>query len=66
MHSEANREALARGVGKYVLVVPVSAITEVKTEVLSRPGRYRKIEDNLFAKGCGSFATTPGVAKTTA
>jgi Transposase DDE domain len=50
MHSEANREALARGVGKYVLAVPVGAITEVKTEVLSRPGRYRKIEDNLFAK----------------
>ena len=49
-HSEANREALARGVGKYVLAVPVGAITEVKTAVLSRPGRYRKIEDNLFAK----------------
>jgi hypothetical protein len=33
-----------------VAPVPVSAITEVKTEVLSRPGRYRKIEDHLFAK----------------
>ena len=50
MHSEANRAALARGVGKYVLAVPMGAITEVKTEVLSRPGRYRKIEDNLFAQ----------------
>jgi transposase len=50
MHSEANREALARGVGKYVLAVPVSAIAEVKTEVLSRPGRYRTIEENLRAK----------------
>ena len=39
MHSEANREELARGVGKYVLAVPMGAITEVKTEVLSRPGR---------------------------
>jgi hypothetical protein len=50
MHSEANREELARGIGKYVLAVPMSAIAEVKTEVLSRPGRYRKIEDHLFAK----------------
>jgi transposase len=50
MHSEANREELARGMGKYVLAVPMGAITEVKTEVLSRPGRYRKIEDNLLAK----------------
>jgi transposase len=50
MHSKANRAELARGVGKYVLAVPVGAIAEVKTEVLSRPGRYRKIEDNLLAK----------------
>jgi hypothetical protein len=33
MHSEANREELARGMGKYVLAVPMSAIAEVKTEV---------------------------------
>ena len=50
MHSEANREELARGAGKYVLAVPVGAIAEVKTAVLSRPGRYRKIEENLLAK----------------
>jgi transposase len=50
MHSEANREELARGVGKYVLAVPVGAIAEVKTAVLSRPGRYRQIEENLLAK----------------
>jgi transposase len=50
MHSAAHREALARGVGKYVLAVPVGAIAEVKTEVLSRPGRYRTIEDNLLAQ----------------
>jgi transposase len=50
MHSGANREELARGMGKYVLAVPMGAITEVKTEVLSRPGRYRQIEDNLLAK----------------
>jgi transposase len=50
MHSEANRAELARGVGKYVLAVPMGAIAEVKTEVLSRPGRYRTIEDNLLAK----------------
>jgi hypothetical protein len=54
MHSEANRAELARGVGKYVLAVPVGAITEVKTEVLSRPGRYRTIEENLLAP----FATS--------
>ena len=46
--SEANREELARGVGKYVAPVPMSAIAEVKTEVLSRPGRYRTIQENLL------------------
>jgi hypothetical protein len=50
MHSEAHREELARGVGKYVRAVPVGAIAEVKTEVLSRPGRYRRIEENLLAQ----------------
>jgi hypothetical protein len=50
MHSEAHRATLARGVGKYVLAVAVGAIAEVKTEVLSRTGRYRKIEENLLAQ----------------
>ena len=57
MRSEANREALARGMGKYVLAVPMGAIAEVKTEVLSRPGRYRQIEDHLFAKECAPSDT---------
>ncbi len=52
-HSEANRKELARGMGRYVLAVPMGAIAEVKTEVLSRPGRYRKIDENLLAKEVG-------------
>jgi transposase len=50
MNSENNRLELARGVGKYVLAMPMGSVAEVKEVVLSRPGRYRPIEDNLLAK----------------
>jgi hypothetical protein len=50
MNSEDNPLELARGAGKYGLAMPVGAVAEVKEAVLSRPGRYRPIQDNLFAK----------------
>ena len=50
MHSEANCRELARGCGRYVLAMPIGTVAEVKQAVLSRPGRYRRLEDNLQAK----------------
>jgi transposase len=50
MHSEANCRELARGGGRYVLAMPIGTVAEVKQAVLSRPGRYRRLADNLQAK----------------
>jgi transposase len=50
MNSEDNREALGRACGKYVLACRVGSVKEIKEDVLSRPGRYSKISDNLHAK----------------
>jgi Transposase len=50
MNSEDNRQILARGCGKYILAMRVGSVAEVKEEVLSRPGRYQKIAENLYAK----------------
>jgi transposase len=50
MDSAENRLELAKACGKYVLAVPMRSLTEVKKEVLTRPGRYRRISDNLRAK----------------
>jgi transposase len=41
MDSEANRQALAQGLGHYILAMPVGKLTEVQEEVLGRPGRFR-------------------------
>lgn len=50
MNSEENREVLGQACGKYVLACRVGSVKEIKEEVLSRPGRYCKISDNLRAK----------------
>jgi transposase len=50
MDSEANRTALAAGLGRYVLAVPAGRLGEVRAEVLSRAGRFKKIAPNLEAK----------------
>ena len=50
MNSQDNRQLLAKACGKYLLAVRLGSVTEVKTEVLTRPGRYQKIADNLYAK----------------
>jgi transposase len=50
MDSAENRRELAKACGKYVLAVPMRSLAEVKQEVLSRPGRYRSISENLRAK----------------
>lgn len=50
LYSADNLGALARGLGRYLLAVPMRRLKEVEAEVLARPGRYRRIADNLEAK----------------
>jgi hypothetical protein len=50
MYSADNLGELARGLGRYILAVPMRRLKEVEGEVLARPGRYRKVAANLEAK----------------
>jgi hypothetical protein len=50
MDSVDNRRILSAGLGRYVLAVPAGKLKEVQEEVLSRPGRYKKVRDNLHVK----------------
>lgn len=50
MHSTENLKALSRGLGRYILAVPMRKVKEVEAEVLIRPGRYRPVAENLHVK----------------
>jgi len=50
MYSADNLAALSTGLGRYILAVPVRKLREVEGDVLTRPGRYRKVADNLQVK----------------
>ena len=50
MYSADNLIELSRGLGRYVLAVPMRRVKDVETDVLTRPGRYRKVADNLEVK----------------
>ena len=50
MYSADNLAELSRGLGRYVLAVPMRRVKDVEAEVLTRPGRYRKVADNLEVK----------------
>ena len=50
MYSAANMAALARGLGRYILAVPMRKVKEIEAEVLTRPGRYKPVADNLQVK----------------
>jgi hypothetical protein len=50
MYSTENLAALSRGLGRYILAVPMRKIKEIETEVLTRPGRYKPVADNLQVK----------------
>src|ERR1700723_110682 len=50
MYSAENLVALSRGLGRYILAVPMRKIKEIETEVLTRPGRYKPVADNLQVK----------------
>jgi hypothetical protein len=42
--------ALSRGLGRYILATPLRKLSEIEAEVLTRPGRYKPIADNLQVK----------------
>jgi Transposase DDE domain len=50
MDSEATRHELAKGLRPYLLAMPRGRLTEVQQEVLSRPGRFRTVNDRLEVK----------------
>jgi len=50
MNSEDNREELAKACGTYLLATRMASVKEIKETVLSQPGRYRELSDNLHAK----------------
>jgi Transposase DDE domain len=50
MVSRSNLETLARGGGKYILCMPIHRGGEVAQHVISRPGRYQKVAENLEVK----------------
>ena len=50
LNSEDNRRELAKACGTYLLATRLNSVKEVNQDVLSRPGRYRKISDNLHVK----------------
>jgi hypothetical protein len=50
LYSAENLLELGRGLGRYVLAVPMRRVRDVEAEVLARPGRYRQVRDNLQVK----------------
>lgn len=50
MVSEKNLTALARSGGRYIVCMPIPLGGEVSEEVLSRPGRYQEVAENLRVK----------------
>jgi len=50
MNSEENRKELSRACGKYLLATRMASVSEIKKKVLSKPGRYQVIKDNMHAK----------------
>jgi len=50
MNSKENRAELGRACGKYLLATRLASVAEIKQEVLSAPGRFKVIQENLHAK----------------
>ena len=50
MYSADNLAQLSRGLGRYILAVPMRRVRDIEDEVLSRPGRYKQVADNLQVK----------------
>ncbi|MGH7048970.1 MAG: IS1634 family transposase [Stellaceae bacterium] len=50
MYSADNLAELSRGLGRTILAVPMRRVRDIEAEVLTRPGRYKQIADNLQVK----------------
>jgi transposase len=50
MYSAENLAKLGRGLGRYILAVPMRKVKEIEAEVLAKPGRYKQVADNLQVK----------------
>ena len=50
LYSADNLAALSRGLGRYILAVPMRKLKDIELEVLTRPGRYKQVADNLQVK----------------
>jgi transposase len=50
MNSQNNRNQLAKACGKYLLACRMASVAQIQREVLSKPGRYTILKDNLHAK----------------
>lgn len=50
MYSADNLAALSRGLGRYILAVPMRKVKDIEIDVLTRPGRYKQVADNLQIK----------------
>ncbi len=50
MVSAENLSTLARGGGKYIVCMPIHRGSEVANEVITRPGRYQTVAENLQVK----------------
>lgn len=50
MNSENNRTELAKACGTYLLASRMASVKEIKESVLTQPGRYRELSDNLHVK----------------
>jgi hypothetical protein len=50
MDSAANRRELAKGLGHYILAMPIGKLKEVQEEVLTRPGRFHRVTESLEVK----------------
>src|SRR5208337_994688 len=50
INSSTNRDELAKACGKYLLATRMASVSEIKEEVLAKPGRFRTITENLQAK----------------
>src|SRR5271165_6766757 len=50
MYSADNMAALSHGLGRYILAVPMRRVRDIEDEVLTRPGRYKQVADNLQVK----------------
>jgi transposase len=49
-NSATNRDELARACGKYLLAARMGSVSEIKEDVLTKPGRFKTIAENLQAK----------------